>query len=51
MGDWITDNALIVWEENSEILPPKGFEILDSRKYGATTITFLRYTPDPEPTQ
>ncbi len=49
-GGWIADNALIIWEESNTILPPKGFETLDSRKYGDTTITFLRYNPNPKPT-
>lgn len=38
-GGWITDGALVVWEENSTITPPAGFELLDQRKYGDTVIS------------
>ena len=44
-GNWIANDALIVWEENRAILPPKGFTTLDTRKYGDTTITMLTYAP------
>ena len=40
-GNWIAPDALIVWEENTAITPPAGFEPLDSRRYGDTTITLL----------
>ena len=43
-GNWIADNALIVWEENAPITPPTGLTILDSRKYGDTTITILKFS-------
>lgn len=39
---WIEKDALIVWEENAIQPAPKGFSMLDSRKYGDTWITFLR---------
>ncbi len=38
---WISKNALIVWEENATIIPPKGWDILDARSFGGTTISFL----------
>lgn len=41
---WIEKDALIVWEENAIQPAPKGFTMLDSRKYGDTWITFLRAT-------
>lgn len=44
-GGWIADNALIVWEESTPVQPPDGFETLDARKYGNTTITILQYCP------
>jgi 16S rRNA (guanine966-N2)-methyltransferase len=44
-GNWIAKGALIVWEENTPINPPKGFTVLDARKYGDTTITILTYNP------
>ncbi len=43
--NWIAKGALIVWEENRPIIPPKGCTTLDTRKYGDTTITTLTYTP------
>lgn len=41
-GDWIAENALIVWEESSAMEAPAGFELVDVRKYGDTFITLLR---------
>lgn len=41
-GGWIAPGALIVWEENTAITPPIGFNILDMRKFGSTNILFLR---------
>lgn len=38
---WIAEGALIVWEENTQILPPEGVSLLDSRRYGDTVISFL----------
>lgn len=40
-GGWIAPGALIVWEENSAQIPPEGFDLLDSRAYGDTTVTLL----------
>ena len=40
---WIAHNALVIWEEGSEVSPPDGFSILDQRKFGDTHATFLRY--------
>ena len=42
-GNWLADQALIIWEESSNILPPENFEILDARKYGGSTITILQW--------
>ncbi|MEQ9694537.1 16S rRNA (guanine(966)-N(2))-methyltransferase RsmD [Shimia sp. SDUM112013] len=41
-GGWISETALIVWEENAPQLPPQGFALLDQRKYGDTHVTFLQ---------
>lgn len=38
-GGWIAPDALIVWEENQEIILPDGVELLDTRRYGDTTIS------------
>ncbi len=44
---WITPGALIVWEENSPQEAPGGFDLLESRRYGDTTVTLLRAAPAP----
>ena len=41
-GGWIAPGALIVWEESAPITPPPQAELLESRAYGATTLSFLR---------
>ncbi len=38
---WISDDALIVWEENTPQVAPEGFTQQDQRKYGDTWVTFL----------
>ncbi len=43
-GGWIADGAIIIWEENSPVTAPAGFEILDQRKYGDTVISILSRT-------
>jgi 16S rRNA (guanine966-N2)-methyltransferase len=40
-GGWVAEDALIVWEENTPMQPPEGYELEDSRKYGDTHITLL----------
>lgn len=42
VGNWLSPNALIVWEEGMAQLPPLGFEMVDQRKYGDTFVTLLR---------
>jgi len=37
------DDALIVWEENTEKDAPLGFEMLDRRRYGDSWVHMLRY--------
>ncbi|MGX9355852.1 16S rRNA (guanine(966)-N(2))-methyltransferase RsmD [Roseobacteraceae bacterium S113] len=41
---WIAPEALIVWEENAPQLAPDGFDLLETRRYGDTSVTLLRYT-------
>ena len=45
-GGWIAPGALIVWEENAPQIAPRGFTLLDARKYGDTHVTFLEFAPD-----
>lgn len=40
-GGWLSENALIVWEENTEQFAPDGFNMLDSRRYGDTWVHIL----------
>ena len=44
-GGWIAPNALIVWEEAAPMIAPEGLDLIDSRRYGDTHITFLRAQP------
>jgi 16S rRNA (guanine966-N2)-methyltransferase len=41
-GGWIAPGATIVWEEEAPPLPPAGFELLDERRYGGTSISLMR---------
>ncbi len=41
-GGWLTDDAVVVWEENAPQPTPQGFDLLDQRRYGDTWITILR---------
>lgn len=45
-GEWLAPDAIIVWEYSSDETPsvPEGFELLDTRAYGATSVAFLRVT-------
>ena len=40
-GGWISDDALIVWEENQPPEPPAWARLLDQRSYGGTVISIL----------
>lgn len=40
-GGWLAPGATIVWEESTAPIPPPGFEVLDERRYGGTTITIM----------
>ncbi|WP_420857899.1 16S rRNA (guanine(966)-N(2))-methyltransferase RsmD [Marivivens marinus] len=39
---WIAGDALIVWEESSPQEAPDGFDMIETRRYGDTHISFLR---------
>lgn len=41
-GNWIAEDAILVWEENKSMPAPKGYVHLDTRKYGDTYITILQ---------
>jgi 16S rRNA (guanine966-N2)-methyltransferase len=41
-GGWIAPSALIVCEESGPITAPPGLTQIEQRRYGDTTITFLR---------
>ncbi|MCB5198822.1 16S rRNA (guanine(966)-N(2))-methyltransferase RsmD [Loktanella sp. TSTF-M6] len=40
-GGWIAAGALIVWEESTAQMAPRGYKRLDQRQYGSTWITLL----------
>ena len=40
---WFADGAVVVWEEAERQVTPKGFEILDIRKYGGCHVHLLRW--------
>jgi 16S rRNA (guanine966-N2)-methyltransferase len=40
-GGWIAPGALVVWEEGAAVAPPEGFTLLETRRYGGTTLAFL----------
>ncbi|MBI1383619.1 MAG: 16S rRNA (guanine(966)-N(2))-methyltransferase RsmD [Rhizobiales bacterium] len=42
-GGWLTTGARIVWEEaaDAEVAIPDGFEVIDERTWGETTVRFL----------
>ncbi|MCF6272308.1 MAG: 16S rRNA (guanine(966)-N(2))-methyltransferase RsmD [Rhodobacteraceae bacterium] len=41
-GGWLSDAALVVWEECTAIPPPSGFILKDQRKYGDTWVSILQ---------
>lgn len=40
---WLAADALVVWEENAPQAAPEGFTRLDTRRYGDTHVTVLRF--------
>lgn len=47
-GGWLTKDAFIVWEESTPMNAPKGFERIETRKFGDTHVTLLRVSPPPD---
>ena len=41
-GGWLAPGAMVVIEENAPQMPPPGFALLDTRRYGDTHITLMR---------
>jgi len=41
-GNWLADDALIIWEENSPQHEIDGLELHDQRKYGDTWVSILQ---------
>ncbi len=44
-GSWLEPGALVVWEEAAPQVPPPGFALHETRRYGDTHITFLEHDP------
>jgi 16S rRNA (guanine966-N2)-methyltransferase len=42
-GGWLSEGALVVWEESAPQNAPEGFTRLDTRRYGDTHATMLRF--------
>ncbi len=40
-NNWLAENALIIWEENSPQHAADGFELHDQRKYGDTWVSII----------
>ncbi|MFD2741013.1 16S rRNA (guanine(966)-N(2))-methyltransferase RsmD [Sulfitobacter aestuarii] len=45
-GGWLAPRAMIVWEEDSAMDAPEGFERIDQRRYGDTHMTLLSHLPE-----
>ena len=43
LGGWLAPDATIVWEENTAMIAPAGFQLRDSRRYGDTHVTVLDF--------
>lgn len=41
-GGWLTNGALVIWEDSTPPTLPQGFELLDQRRYGDTLVTILQ---------
>ena len=41
-GGWLTQQAVMVWEESAPPALPAGFDLLDQRRYGDTLVTILQ---------
>ena len=40
-GGWISDEAIVIWEEKVDIFPPKGFILTEKRIIGKINVNFL----------
>ena len=40
-ANWIAPEALIAWEENAPQTAPDGFDLVDTRRFGDTTLTLI----------
>ncbi|PTX58080.1 16S rRNA (guanine966-N2)-methyltransferase [Litoreibacter ponti] len=38
---WLTDDALVIWEEEAPQAAPDGFSLIEHKTYGGTHVTFL----------
>lgn len=43
-GGWVAPGAIVVWEESTAQIAPKGFVLKDQRRYGDSWVTFLECT-------
>ncbi|NHF73776.1 16S rRNA (guanine(966)-N(2))-methyltransferase RsmD [Paracoccus xiamenensis] len=41
-GGWLTDSAVVIWEDSAPPTLPPGFDLLDQRRYGDTLVTILQ---------
>jgi len=41
-ANWVAQDALILWEESAEIIAPLECDLLETRSFGGTQISFLR---------
>lgn len=42
-GGWLAADGTIVWEENAPMIAPTGFAPMDTRRFGDSHVTLLRY--------
>ncbi|MEM1388839.1 MAG: 16S rRNA (guanine(966)-N(2))-methyltransferase RsmD [Pseudomonadota bacterium] len=47
-GDWLADDALVIWEDNDAPAAPDDMTLVHARRYGQTQITIFRLTPKSE---
>ena len=43
LSGWIDPSAIIVCEDNAQVAAPNGFQLIDTRSFGGTCLTLLRY--------
>lgn len=48
-GGWIAPGALIAWEEEAAMAPPAGFALEETRRFGTSHLTLLRFAGEAEP--